>query len=143
MKKTLINLAAALVIAFTSQPSWSQDVYRCVGSNGEVFFKQSPCNAVSFAETRERAARQVETQKSLESVKLRIMKVKREIMDLDRFYDFNKVSLGKSDAAIFKASYDEDREELKQRLIALEAEQTVLVEESFQFVSMTGAYGTR
>ena len=143
MKKVAINFAAALVLAFTSPPSWSQDVYRCVGSNGEVFFKQSPCTAMSFAESRDRAARQVETQESLESVKLRIMKVKREIMDLDRFYDFNRVSLGKSDAAIFKASYEEDREALEQRLIALEAEQTVLVEASFQFVSMTGAYGTR
>ena len=140
MKKVLINLAVCLTLATISQPSWAQDIYRCVGANGEVSFRESPCNAVSYAETREREVRQMKNQQALESIKKRIGKVKREIMDLDRFYEFNAVGLSKEDGVIFRNTYDEDRRELVQRLTVLEAEQTVLVEESFQYVSMTGNY---
>ena len=140
MRKLLFSTFTCVLLAGLSQPTWAQDIYRCVGSNGEVAFREAPCEARSYAESRRQKVRQQENQQALEAVKRRIMKVKREIMDLDRFYEFNVAGLNKEEAQAFKLIYDEDRRVLSGRLSTLQAEQTVLVETSFQFASMTGKY---
>lgn len=140
MKKQLVNILSCILLASLSQPSWAQDIYQCVGANGEVAFSEAPCEARSYAESRRQKTLQAENQVALEAVKRRVMKVKREIMDLDRFYAFTVAGLNKEEAQAFTQIYDEDRRVLAGRLSLLEAEQTELVEMSFQYAAMTGKY---
>lgn len=121
--KTFI-LSFVLAVALTPGVSWATEVHNCIGKRGEASFKDSPCAGQTAV------TKKYSPDSALERVELEIVKLKREMMDLERLYNKERSGANVKDAPELTRRYALDSIELRDQLRRQELLKMQLVEKS-------------
>ncbi len=129
-----INLCLVLILALIATPrvAFADQVFTCIGAEGEKTFSYAPCGVVqplvkTSAKVKSKTAPTLEL---LDGIDTKIASAKRELIDLKRQYESDLLSAN-GDTNQLTANFDKASVSLLHRLKDLSGQRAIVVNDSF------------